>query len=502
MVQGTASSAGKSILVTALCRILKQDGHRVAPFKAQNMALNSFVTTEGGEIGRSQACQAEAAEITPSIHMNPILLKPQADSTSQLIIQGKAAGISAAADYYKDNFKLLPKIEESLSILSDHYDIIIIEGAGSPAEINLMEREIANMRIAKMAQSPVILVGDIDKGGVFASFVGTLELLPPDQRDFIKGFVINKFRGDISLLKPALKFLEDRYLRPVLGVIPYMRNIGIAQEDSVYLDERVGENHANRPDVCIIRLPHISNYDDFDPLEASCNIRYAATTHEMGHPDLIILPGTKSTMSDLVFLHNSGLADAIIHEAKQGTTVAGICGGYQMLGLKIFDYYGAESDIREADGLGLLALDTRFDLAKITSQVSGRVIAGTGLFNNMHGTAVQGYEIHMGKSQLQTDNPLLEISSLNNSADIYTEGTSDRTGMIFGSYLHGLFHSTDFTRRLLDNLCLIRGIRADGHIAPDKEKAYDALASEFRRSLDMNMIYGILSGGAHGRPEL
>ncbi|MCX6007076.1 MAG: cobyric acid synthase, partial [Chloroflexi bacterium] len=242
MIQGTASSAGKSIMVTALCRILKQDGYSVAPFKAQNMALNSFVTTEGGEIGRSQACQAEAAGIEPSVHMNPILLKPQADSTSQVIILGKATGTSGALDYYKDNLQLIPKIEESLKELTSKYDVVLIEGAGSPAEINLLEKDIANMRIAELANAPVILVGDIDRGGVFASIVGTMELLPEDWRHLVKGFVINKFRGDISLLDPGLDFLEKKFSRPVLGVVPYIRNIGVAQEDSVYLDERISEN--------------------------------------------------------------------------------------------------------------------------------------------------------------------------------------------------------------------------------------------------------------------
>ncbi|RPJ61051.1 MAG: cobyric acid synthase, partial [Dehalococcoidia bacterium] len=499
MVQGTASSAGKSILVTALCRILKQDGHSVAPFKAQNMALNSFVTIEGGEIGRSQACQAEAAGIKPTVHMNPVLLKPQADTTSQLIVQGKTAGTSHAADYYKDNFKLLPKIEESLNILARQYDVIVIEGAGSPAEINLMEREIANMRIAQLAKAPVILIGDIDKGGVFASIVGTMELLPKEQGDLIKGFVINKFRGDASLLKPALDFLEKKYSRPVLGIIPYIRNIRIAQEDSVYLDERQCDNHEGRPDICIVRLPHISNYDDFDPLEISCNVRYAATTHEIGNPDMIILPGTKSTIGDMGFLHKTGLAEAIIQKAHSGIPLTGICGGYQMLGRKIYDRDRAESDNTEADGLGLLDIDTSFDADKVTSQVKGHVIANTGLLKNMQGTEVEGYEIHMGKSEPRENNPIFELSGSGSNKDMYTEGAIDKSGLIFGTYLHGLFNSGDFTGKLIDNLCSIRVIEGTGHTAPDRETAYDELASEFRKSLDMNKIYEIISGGAYGR---
>ena len=390
MIQGTSSSVGKSILVTALCRILKQDGYKVAPFKAQNMALNSFVTKEGGEIGRSQVSQAEAAGIEPSVYMNPILLKPQADSTSQVIVLGKTSGTSHARDYYKDNFKYLPVIEDSLRHLSSRYDVIVIEGAGSPAEINLMKKEIANMRIAMLAKAPVILAGDIDRGGVFASIVGTMTLLPPKQRRLVKGFIINKFRGDVSLLEPANCFLEKKYSRPVLGIIPYMRDIGIAQEDSVYLDERPAQYDMGRPEVCVIRFPHISNYDDFDPLETSCNVRYVSAEREIGSPDLIILPGTKSTIDDLRFLKQTGLAEAVRRKALAGTPVIGVCGGFQMLGKKIFDYEHAESDIAEAEGLGLLEIDTVFEKEKVTSQVKGAVIAGEGLFKHLRGSASQG----------------------------------------------------------------------------------------------------------------
>ncbi len=496
MVQGTASSAGKSIMVTALCRIFKQDGYKVAPFKAQNMALNSFVTIEGGEIGRSQACQAEAAGIQPSVHMNPVLLKPQADSTSQIIILGKARGTSHAADYYKDNFKFLPQIEKSLNELASRYDLILIEGAGSPAEINLMEKEIANMRIAELAKSPVILVADIDRGGVFASIVGTMELLPEDQRKLVKGFVINKFRGDVSLLKPGLDFLEQRFSRPVLGVIPYIRNIRVAQEDSVYLDDRSNEGAGGRPDICVIRLPHISNYDDFDPLEPSCNVRYVSTVHDVGRPDLIILPGTKSTMDDLIFLRKSGLADAIISSAREGTPVAGICGGYQMLGKKIYDPEGAESDLTETDGLGLLDIETSFEIEKITCQVRGQVVANAGLFDNMSGISIEGYEIHMGKSGAGSNNPICRISEAKGPA--YADGNVSNSGKIFGTYMHGLFHNAEFTGRFIDNLCSLRSLQEPTHTSADKEKAYDDLAHVFRANLDMKKINEIISGGIHG----
>ncbi|MDD5169960.1 MAG: cobyric acid synthase, partial [Syntrophales bacterium] len=485
MVQWTASSAGKSILVTALCRILKQDGYKVTPFKAQNMALNSFVTIEGGEIGRSQACQAEAAGIQPSVHMNPILLKPQADSTSQLIIRGKASGTSSAADYYKDNFKLLPYIEGSLNELASQYDVILIEGAGSPAEINLMDKEIANMRIARLADAPVILVGDIDRGGVFASIVGTMDLLPEYERNLIKGFVINKFRGDVSLVKPALDFLEKRFSRPVLGVIPYIRDIRIAQEDSVYLDERVNGTGAGRLEIAVIRLPHISNYDDFDPLESCCNVRHISSVQDLGSPNLIILPGTKSTIDDLAFLRKTGLADAVVSRALAGTPVIGICGGYQMLGGKIYDPYRAESNVSEVDGLGLLDIDTTFEVEKVTSQVSGKVVADTGILKNSRGLPIEGYEIHMGKSVSLVNNPVFQVARTNASAGAFTDGTLSRSGNIFGTYLHGIFNNGQFTGKLIDNLCALHGLPASGHLALDKEREYDDLAAEFRKNLDM-----------------
>lgn len=495
MIQGTSSSVGKSVLVTALCRILMQDGYKVAPFKAQNMALNSFVTKEGGEIGRSQVCQAEAAGIEPSVLMNPILLKPQADTTSQVILLGKACGTAQARDYYKDNFKFLPAIEDSLQKLSYIYDIVLIEGAGSPAEINLMDREIANMRIARMAKAPVILAGDIDRGGVFASIVGTMDLLPPDQRNLVKGFIINKFRGDISLLTPALDFLEKRFSRPVLGVIPYMKDIRIAQEDSVYLDERPEQNGVDRAEVCVIRLPHISNYDDFDPLEISCNVRYVSNERDLGNPDLIILPGTKNTMDDLSFLRQSGLANAITRHASEGTPVIGICGGYQMLGRKICDYNHAESDVTEAEGLGLLDIDTVFEQEKITSQVTGEVSAGQGIFKDLPGTCITGYEIHMGRSPTAPAHPAFTIAGPTGN---YADGALNDPGTIFGTYLHGLFNSAEFTRKLLANLSSLRSIAAPQHSALDRQAAYDDLADVVRNNVDMKKIHQIIEGGCDG----
>ncbi len=495
MVQGTASSVGKSIMVAALCRILRQDGYKVAPFKAQNMALNSFVTRSGGEIGRAQAVQAEAAGIQPTVEMNPVLLKPQADATSQVIVRGRAQSVSDAADYYKDNHKLLPIIADSLAKLRKQYDVVIIEGAGSPAEVNLMDREIVNMRIAALAKAPVILVGDIDRGGVFASIVGTLQLLPLSQRNRIKGFVINKFRGDLSLLQPGIDFLEKRCRRPVLGVIPYIRNMAIAQEDSVYLDERRSYMRQGYPDVCIIRLPHISNYDDFDPLEAYCNVRYVSAVEKLGDPDLIILPGTKSTISDLQFLHKTGLSAKIIEKAKAGTPVFGMCGGYQMLGRRVQDPVKAESDVAEADGLGLLETDTVFESEKVTSQVRARVEADEGLLKGMKGVEVAGYEIHMGRSHNQASQTPFTVTSSVNRPSIYAEGGINRTGTVFGSYIHGLFNNDEFTRRMVNNLCSIRNLPLPEGAALDREKAYDDLAATVRRYLNMEKLYEIIFAG-------
>jgi len=498
MIQGTASSVGKSIFVTALCRVFKQDGYKVAPFKAQNMALNSFVTPQGGEIGRSQAIQAEAAGIDPSVHMNPVLLKPQADATSQLVVLGQAVKVFDAADYYRHSFDLLPAVEKSLNRLCTEYEIVVIEGAGSPAEINLMDRDIANMRIARMAGAPVILVGDIDRGGVFASIAGTMQLLPPRQRRLIKGFAVNKFRGDISLLKPGLDFLEKRYSRPVLGVIPYIRDMEIAQEDSVYLDERIGAKNSGRPYICIIRLPHIANYDDFDPLETLCNVRYVSNPYELGQPDLIILPGTKATINDLLHLDNSRMSGEIRHMAQAGVPIVGICGGYQMLGNKIIDPQHIESDTMETHGLGLLDMETVFEVDKITTQVKAGVTGSAGLLAGMDSVRVSAYEIHMGRTKSLSGQPAFMVTQSVISDKPYAEGGLNKTGTIFGSYMHGLFDNRDFTYILLDNLCHLRGIPPVKKHWPDREKAYDDLASVFRENLDVKGLYKIIEGGANG----
>jgi adenosylcobyric acid synthase len=499
MIQGTASSVGKSVIVAGLCHIFQQDGFRVAPFKAQNMALNSFATKEGGEIGRAQAVQAEAAGIEPSVHMNPVLLKPEAEASSQVIVLGKVAKNMEASQYYEHTPYLLKIIEDSLNKLRSTYDIVVIEGAGSPAEVNLREKEIANMRIAKMANAPVLLVGDIDRGGVFASLVGTLELLTKQERDIIKGFIINKFRGDLKLLKPGLDILEKHTGKPVLGVIPYFRDISIAQEDSVYLEERQANLTNGNIDVAIIRLPHISNYDDFDPLEEQyCAIRYVTNASELGSPDLIILPGTKSTIADLIYLQQHGLAQAITNQAKSGTPVIGICGGYQMLGVSINDPDKVESKQSSIAGLGLLYNTTIFSSKKTTTQIKARVIANEGLLKGMKNMEVTGYEIHMGQTISQNCSAIFQILETPQGKADYFDGAVSSDGLIFGTYIHGLFHNTDFTHHFLSKLRQLRGLPTTSAISTSKQEGYNKLADIIRQNLDMSQIYNITFGRNYG----
>lgn len=497
MVQGTSSNVGKSVVVAALCRIFKQDGYKVAPFKAQNMALNAFVTNEGGEIGRAQAVQAEAAGIEPSIHMNPVLIKPEADAHSQIVVHGKVVDSISAAEYYTRAPKLLEKVMESFEILQSKYDVIVIEGAGSPAEINLKDREIVNMRMAMRAKAPVLLTGDIDRGGVFASLVGTLELLDKDEQHYVKGFIINKFRGDSSLLKPATDFLEKRTGKLVLGIIPYFRDISIAQEDSVYLDEMTNQTASEGLDIAVIRLPRISNYDDFDPLEtATSQVRYVITAAEMGSPDLIIIPGTKSTFADLDFLRKSGIADIIISQSKNGTPVIGVCGGYQMLGKTIEDPQRLECAAGSAEGLGLLDAVTGYASQKSTTQVNGQIAASVGMLEGIQGTAVTGYEIHMGQTKGKTGSNAIHITKTPSGEADYTDGTINADGTVLGTYMHGIFNNDTFRQGLLNWLRRRKGIDETGEAdGIDKDKEYDRLAELVRNNLDMKMVYQIMEKG-------
>jgi adenosylcobyric acid synthase len=492
MIQGTASSVGKSIIVSALCRILRQDGYKVAPFKSQNMALNSFVTREGGEIGRAQAVQAEAAGIQPTVDMNPILLKPEADSRSQVVVMGKVWKNLPAREYYDHTGYLTGIIQGSLDRLSAEYDVIVIEGAGSPAEINLQEREIVNMKVARMAKAPVLLVGDIDRGGVFASIVGTIELLPESDRDLVRGFVINKFRGDVSLLKPGLDFLEKKTGKPVLGVVPFFKGLRIAQEDSVWLEDKLDAAASTGIDVAVIGLPHIANYDDFDPLEdAGFTVRFVASAQQIGSPDLIILPGTKTTMADLNAIRANGLAQVIKRRVESGTPLIGICGGFQMIGKKIYDPGHTESKEDNADGLGLLDIETTFAGEKTTSQVKARFLAGSGLLQGLENVEVSGYEIHMGLTKNLNANPVFRIVETPSGKEDYLDGAQSADGDIFGSYIHGLFNDPGFTHSLYDKLSTRKGAMTRPSSMVDKDEQYDELARIVRSSIDVPQIYRI-----------
>ena len=400
MVQGTASHVGKSVLVAALCRIFRQDGFSVAPFKAQNMSNNSYVTADGGEIGRAQAVQAEAAGVDPTVEMNPILLKPESDSRSQVVVLGKP-GRSVGPGYYaRAKPRLWQVVRRSLDKLRGQYDLVVIEGAGSPAEINLKRTEMVNMRVVRYAGAPVLLVGDIDRGGVFASLVGTLELLEPEERSLIKGFIVNKFRGDLELLSPGLEWLEERTGVPVAGVVPYYHDIQIPEEDSVSLERRQSMK-ATRDyliDIAVIGLPHISNFDDFDPLgrEPGVRLRYVEAGDELGTPDMVVLVPGKTTMSDLEWLRRQGIAEGIRSLRRGGTVVLGICGGFQMMGKRILDPHRVESGREATEGLGLLPVTTIFATTKETHRVVGEVMANSGVLRGARGLPVEGYEIHMG----------------------------------------------------------------------------------------------------------
>ncbi len=492
MIQGTGSSVGKSILVAALCRIFKQDGFSVAPYKSQNMSLNSYVTRDGGEMGRAQVAQAEAAGIEPSVDMNPILLKPEADARSQVVLMGRPAMTVSAGEYYLHTPELLRAAEESLSRLCSRHDIIVIEGAGSPAEINLKRCEIVNMCIAKLADAPVLLVGDIDKGGVFAQLVGTLALLDDDEREYIKGFIINKFRGDISLLKPGLDELERITSLPVLGVVPYYHDIFIDEEDSVRRD--TPSQATTDIDIAVIHLPHISNSTDFEPMqrEQGVIVRYIRHAKDMGQPDVIILPGSKSTISDLAQIRNTGIADAIVHSARSGVPVISVCGGFQMLGERIDDPAHTESDRDSVAGLGLLHVVTTFAKRKTTWQVRATCSCEHGILGGLNGEEIGGYEIHMGQTLGDMLSPAFRIISRGERRSNHLDGAVSENGNIVGTYIHGLFENDSVRRCLLSNLRKTKGIDCETRsFALSKDSEYDKLAALVRGSLDMDMIYKI-----------
>lgn len=492
MIQGTASNAGKSLLTAGLCRIFKQDGFKAAPFKSQNMALNSFITKGGLEMGRAQVMQAEAAGIEPSVRMNPILLKPTNDMGSQIIVNGTPRGTMSASDYFAYKNQLVPDILDAFVSLSSENEIIVIEGAGSPAEINLKENDIVNMGMAKMAGAPVLLVGDIDRGGVFASLYGTVKLLDNDEQELIKGFIINKFRGDPEILRPGFGPLEEMTGKRVLGIVPAL-DIDVDDEDSL-TSRFERKTYKGLLDIAVIRLPRISNFTDFSPLErmAHVTLRYTASARELGSPDLIILPGTKNTLDDLRWLKETGLYTSVLKHAASGGAVVGICGGYQMLGREISDPQGVESGGSET-GLGLLPSGTVFWGEKTRTRVTGTFRNVSGIFSDMSGTEFEGYEIHMGVTDTGGE-PLLEVRDHENH--VKQDGLCN--GNVFGCYIHGLFDRAGCADSLINCLRARKGLKPMS-FATDwyeyKQGQYDKLADALRESLDMKRIYEILEEG-------
>jgi adenosylcobyric acid synthase len=475
MVQGTASSVGKSVLVAALCRIFSDLGFDVAPFKAQNMSNNSYVTPDGLEIGRAQAEQARAARKEPVVDMNPVLLKPEADRRSQVVLLGRPRGLLNAADFNQKR-DLWRHVRGALDRLMARHEVVIIEGAGSPAEVNLRRGDIVNMRVARYARAPVLLVGDIDNGGVFAHLVGTLALLTRSERALVKGFIINKFRGDYSLLEPGLRLLEGRTGRRVFGVLPYIHDLKLAAEDAVALDRgpRCRPQHGCR--VRVVRLPHISNFDDFDPLAQDADLRYVTGPSPLDDADLVILPGTKATLADLRWLKETGLAAAVMRSHANGSAVIGVCGGYQMLGEWVEDPAGVEGQPGGETGLGLLPARTVLAPDKTTLRRRGSVATPTGLLAGAADVDLQGYEVHMGRTTCGAPPAFLLEGGR-------TDGAISGDGRVLGTYLHGLFANDRLRARLLHNL----GWEGSGQ-RWDPEEHIDALARQVRSHLDLKAI--------------
>ena len=482
MIQGTMSNAGKSLLAAGLCRIFAQDGYRTVPFKSQNMALNSFITRDGGEMGRAQVVQAEAAGTEPDVRMNPILLKPTTDVGSQVIVNGKVLGNMKAMEYYRRKKEFVPVILEAFHSLEQEADIIVIEGAGSPAEINLKQEDIVNMGLAEMVDAPVLLVGDIDRGGVFAQLYGTIALLEESERRRIRGTIVNKFRGDRAILEPGLKILEELCKVPVAGVVPYL-HVDIDDEDS--LTERFEERSQRALiDVAVIRLPRISNFTDFSPFERFPNVslRYVGSLQQLSDPDMIILPGTKSTMADLLWMRSNGLETMVKKAADKGTLIFGICGGYQMLGRTIKDPEEVEaSGVTSLQAMGLLPMDTVFEGEKVQTQTCGTFCDIDGELQGLNGLAWAGYEIHMGRSSEHEEGPRPAVMC---------------SGNIYGSYIHGIFDADRVAGTIVKALCRKKGISADMLEQSDpeayKQSQYDKLADAVRRGLDMEYVYSIL----------
>ncbi len=496
MIQGTMSNAGKSLLAAGLCRIFKQDGYKVAPFKSQNMALNSFITKDGLEMGRAQVMQAEAAGIQPSVLMNPILLKPTNDVGSQVIVNGEVLGTMSARDYFQYKKELIPKVMEAYETLAAQYDIVVIEGAGSPAEINLKREDIVNMGMAKKAKAPVLLVGDIDRGGVFAQLLGTIFLLEEDEKAMVKGMIINKFRGDRTILDPGVEILEEKSGIPVVGVAPYL-NIQVEDEDSL-TDRFSTAREADLIDIAVIRVPRISNFTDFNALELipGVSLRYVKQIRELKNPDMIILPGTKNTMEDLLWMRQNGLEAAILKQADQGKIIFGVCGGYQMLGETLSDPEGVEAG-GEIKGMGLLPMQTVFRENKTRTRVTGTFQELAGSLSALSGTELEGYEIHMGTTTLADGaKPLVKISD-QVTGSVREDGAYREN--VYGSYVHGIFDREEVVKKIVEAIGAKKGIDVSQMSSVDfaqfKETQYDLLAQGLREHLDMKKIYEILDAG-------
>lgn len=493
MIQGTMSNAGKSILVGGLCRVFRQDGHHPAPFKSQNMALNSYITEEGLEMGRAQVMQAEAAGIKPKVCMNPILLKPTNDTGSQVIVNGEVIGAMSAKEYYAHKKEYIPSILKAYHELEKEHDIIVIEGAGSPAEINLKDDDIVNMGMAEMVDAPVLLVGDIDRGGVFAQIVGTLELLEEKERQRVKGTIINKFRGDKEILKPGLTMLEERTNIPVTGVVPYFY-LDIDDEDS--LTERFHKKDTTGLiDIAVIRLPRISNFTDFAALECieEVAVRYVSTVAELGEPDAVLIPGSKNTMEDLLWMRQNGLEAKIVRHAAKGKLVFGICGGYQMLGEEISDPHGIEHG-GEIRGMELLPMKTVFESQKTRTRVHGHFHKVEGMLANLSGAEVEGYEIHMGTTTFTDASE--SLLQLENELQGSQKADGCAKGSVYGCYVHGIFDTTEVLKGLITALLEQKGLDADQiqnfDMAAYKEEQYDKLADVIRANLDMDAVYEMM----------
>lgn len=486
MFQGTSSNAGKSVLTAALCRILLQDGYKVAPFKAQNMSLNSYVTRAGEEMGRAQVVQAQACLLDPDVRMNPILLKPSSDTGSQVIVNGKPVGNMTVDEYIAYKPEAFAAAQEAYCSLAGEYDIVVLEGAGSPAEVNLKHHDIVNMLMARYADAKVLLVGDIDRGGVFASFIGTMEILDKWEQELVAGYVVNRFRGKKSLLEDALTYMEQRTGLPVLGVVDFFQNLGLPEEDSVSF--KAGLYNAPKPkgdhvEVALIDLPHVSNFTDIEPFlaEPDAHLKIVRTVADLDQPDAVIIPGSKNVIADLKWLRESGLARQIENIVQNGTTeIIGICGGFQILGKSIYDPYHIESAGETISGLAMLNMETILDKDKTLTRQTGIHLES--------GLPIHGYEIHHGQSKSTDTHDILRFDNQE------VAGVSTRNGKIWGTYLHGIFDADNFRRWFIDRLRQRRDFGPMGKIiAPyDLEPAFERLADAVREQIDMKKIYRIL----------